>query len=218
MGAAFTIFLLFPLFFIIVIPGMILDFATGNAETEIVLPYEPEKGTVWECDLDDQYFKLAETETDGNNQIFYIRPKIFSIPNSEQGRFSKIVFTDENENEKTYYVRNNSDTPEYFDLYVYAPGEYVDFDYTVKPEKPVSSYSWHVLVADADYVLYNPDVDSEETTFTVVHPFDKYERDSYTISFRYGPHSGDSKEGYTVTYTVTENGAEITKESHNFYD
>ena len=63
------------------------------------------------------------------SEVFYIRPKIFSIPNSEQGQFSKIVFTDENENEKTYYVRNNSDTPEYFDLYVYAPGEYVDFDF-----------------------------------------------------------------------------------------
>lgn len=218
MGASFTIFLLFPLFFIIVIPGMILDFATGNAETEIILPYEPEKGTVWECCLDDQQFKLVETEVDGNNQIFYIRPNIFSNTNSEHGQLSKIIFTDENKNEKTYYVRNNSDTPEYFDLYVYAPGEYVDFDYTVKPEKPVHSYSWHVQIAESKFVLYNPDVESEETTFTVVHPLDDNTRSYYTIGFYYGPHSGDSKEGYNITYTVTENGAEITKESHDYYD
>lgn len=218
MGAAFTIFLLFPLFFIIVIPGIAFEIAIGNDKTEIILPYEPEKGIVWECDLDDPHFKLVETEIDGNNQIFYIRPKIFSAHDSENGQFGDIIFTDKNGNEKKYYICNNLDTPSTLDILVYAPGEYFDFDYTVKPEKPVSSYSWHVLAADADYVLYNPDVDSEETTFTVVHPFDKYERDSYTISFRYGPHSGDSKEGYTVTYTVTENGAEITKESHNLYD
>lgn len=218
MGASFTFFLLLPLFFVIAIPSMIFEFATGRDKTEFILPYEPEKGIVWECDFDDQQFKLVETEIDGNNQLFYIRPKILSYTDPQQGQFSYIIFTDENGNEEKYYICKNNDTAAYFDLYVYAPGEYVDFDYTVKSKNPIRSYSWHVQTSQADFILYNPDVDSEETTFTVVHPLDKPLRDSYTIGFYYGPHSGDSKEGYSVTYTVTENNAEIIKESHEFLD
>ena len=213
MGAAFSIFLLVPIFLPILIASTIFGFVTGNDRAEIVLPYEPEKGIVWECDLDESFYKLADTEINGNEQIFYIRHKVFKLPDSTKGKFSRIIFTDENGNEKKYYVCLNTDTAASNDLLVYAPGEYYDFDYTVKAENPNISYSWYVSVADGKYVLYNPDTDTPETTFTVIHPHDKYESRSYTISFNYGKYS--ASEDYLVTYSVTENGIEIIKESHH---
>ena len=218
MGAAFTIFLLVPIFLPIIIISMAFGFVTGNDRTEFVLPYEPEKGIVWECDFDESFYKLADTEIDRDEQIFYIRHKAFKLPDSEKGKFSSIIFTDENGNQKKYYVCLNTDTAASNDLRVYAPGEYYDFDYTVKAENPNISYSWSVRVADSEYVLYNSDTDTPEITFTVIHPYDTYESGSYTICFNYGEHTGNSKEGYSVTYSVTENGAEIIKESHQFYD
>lgn len=216
MGASFTIFLLAPLYILIVIPEMFFGFITGNDRAEIVLPYEPEKGIVWECDVDESFYQLADTEIDGNEQIFYIRHKAFELSDSgDEGQFSKIIFTDKNGNEKKYYVCLNTESTSPNDLLVYAPGEYYDFDYTVKAENPSIFSSWTIRVADADYVLYNPDTDKSETTFTVIHPYDKYESGSYTICFNYGNYSAD--ESYSVTYIVTENGLEITKESHNFY-
>lgn len=218
MGAVFTIFLLVPLFLILVIPNMAFGFVTGNDKTEIILPYDPENGLVWECDVDDPYFQLAETKIDGDNQIFYIRPKTLKAHDSENGQFCDIIFTDKNKNEKKYYVCTNQNTPSTYDLLVYAPGEYYDFEYTVKAKKPSMLYEWHVPVAESDYVLYNPDLEGNETTFTVVHPYDKYQSSSYKISFCYGPHSGNSKESFTITYAITENGAEITDEHHQFFD
>lgn len=217
MGASFTIFLLTPIMLFILIPETIFGFITGNDRTEFILPYEPENGIVWECNYDDEIYQLAKTETKGNEQIFYIRPKSFGYHDSQSGEFSSIIFTDKNGNEKKYYVCNNTNTPQSYDLSVYAPGEYYDFDYTVKAEKPSIFSSWYVAVADSEYVLYNPDTNNAETTFTVVHPFDKYERETYWISFSYGS-SGNSKEGITITYKITDNGAEIIDESHRFYD
>ena len=69
-----TIIIIIPLFLIFFAVSSVIGAVTGVDKTEVVLPYEPEKGIVWECDIQDGTpVELVETEIDGEKQIFYFK-------------------------------------------------------------------------------------------------------------------------------------------------
>jgi hypothetical protein len=117
-----TIIVIIPIAIILILASSLVGSITGGDRTQVVLPYEPEKGIVWECDVQDYTpIELVDTEIDGNKQIFYFK-STFSMdmvryfagiakdlitkedpdPEYSYGEYYTVTFTDENGNERRF--------------------------------------------------------------------------------------------------------------------
>ncbi len=228
-----TIIIIIPLFFLFVIASSLIGGITGGDRTEIVLPYEPEKGIVWECDVQKGPIELVETEIDGKTQVFYFKStmsmgmvktfadlakqlitKEYTDYEYSYGDFYKITFTDENGNEQKYYAEAELNTDSiYIDIAkIYAPGEYYAFDYTVTAQQPIEGeYGWY----NDDYSFrtehYEADY-SPTRTLTIVHTY--VNDDEYRYSVEYGPIDGSRKETehVNIRYKIIDGEVEILEE------
>lgn len=234
-----TIIVIIPLFLILFAGSSLIGAVTGGDRTQVVLPYEPEKGIVWECDVPDETVELVETEVNGNTQIFRFRSTqtkdliayfgelakglitdVYPEHEYTYGDIYKITFTDANGNEQIYYAEPNLDLESiYIDtLKIYAPDEYFTFDYTVTAQKPIEGeYGWY----NQDYSFRTEHYKAEyspERTLTIVHTSDDIaEGEEYYYSVEYGFIDGYQRENETVSikYVITDGKVEILEENHN---
>lgn len=172
MGASFTVLLFLPILLVGAFFMNLSGFVTGADQTRIALPYDPENGLVWEYDnKNDPYIKLHDTVIEDDEQIFCFRDKR-GTTNSENGEWMDLIFTDKNGNQRKYYVSfDHEDVLEdkHQDFLVLAPGEYLEYDYTVKADKTVAGGDWYITYLD-NYrtnldIAYMPrqEISSEET-------------------------------------------------------
>lgn len=231
-----TIIVIIPLFFLILIGSSLIGAVTGGDRTQVVLPYEPEKGIVWECDVPDETVELVETEIDGKTQIFSFKSTngmemvaLFAelakglitkdYPETEYsyGDIYKITFTDANGNELIYYAESELDLESiYIDtLKIYSPDEYFAFDYTVTAQQPIEGeYGWY----NQDYTFRTEHYKAEHSpskTFTIVHTDEIQEGEDYYYAVEYGLIDGYKSENETVKikYKITDGKVEILEEN-----
>ncbi len=151
MGASFTVLLFLPFLIVGAFFMNLSGFVTGADQTRIALPYDPEKGLVWEYDnKNDPYIKLLDTVIEGNEQIFCFRDKR-GTTNFENGEWMDMIFTDKNGNQKKYYVSFDHEgvlEDKHQDFLVLAPGEYHEYNYTVKAQDTSHSGDWYITYLD----------------------------------------------------------------------
>lgn len=209
MGAV-TIVVIIPLFIIYIAVSSVVGIFTGGDKTEVVLPYEPEKGIVWECDIPLGYVELVETEVDGKTQVFTFKGDMLGYlwemyENSGQttdGEVYKIVFNDQNKNELVYYAKADEDSKYPNKINIYAPDEYFTFDYTLKTEQDGGEeYAWHYL-GYSDKLERTVITPSPEKTVTFVLT-EGYENGE-TNSFRFKYANGSSVSSDELDYIYEE--------------
>lgn len=239
-----TIIVILPLMILALIGSSLIGAVTGGDRTEVVLPYEPEKGIVWECDLPDSPVELVETEIDGNTQVFYFKStwgsdyigsivdlaKYFinkdELPKYEDtfGDVYKIMFTDANGNEQRYYAKRSvNDDSIYIDTVdIFAPGEYYAFDYTVTAQQPVEGeYFWFNDNRPSYTECFAPEY-SPTKTFTIVHTKDFENSEEYYYSMEYGyndqKYKDQAVEYVNIKYKFTDGKLEILEEKQGIYE
>ena len=236
-----TIIVILPLFIILILGSSLIGEITGGDRTQVVMPYEPEKGIVWECDIQDGTpIELVETEIDGEKQIFHFKSnsamdmvsgfaelakglitKEYSEYEHSYGEYYRVVFTDENDNEQKYYAESEVDTESiYFDKAVfYAPDEYFAFDYTVTAQQPIEGeYGWYNQDSEYRTEFYKADY-SPTRTVTIVHAGDDYfesDEEYYNYWIEYGPIDNYNRETESVKmkYRIVDGEVEIFEEKH----
>lgn len=234
-----TIIVIIPLFLILLTGSSLIGAVTGGDRTQVVLPYEPEKGIVWECDVPDSPVELVETEIDGKTQVFWFKSnKVMDLVKSfgevakslitdvypeheyTYGDIYKITFTDANGNEQIYYAESELNLESvYIDtLNIYSPDEYVTFDYTVTAQQPIEGeYGWY----NQDYSFRTEHYKAEyspERTLTIVHTADDIaEGEEYYYAVEYGLIDNYKAENETVRikYVITDGEVEILEENHH---
>ncbi len=215
MGSPLVLFFVLPIVFVVTIFNTLSAALTGTLYSEVVLPYEPEKGIVWEYkEDDDMYIDLIDEEIKGDKQIFTFRgDRVLSEHKDSRGEVMDLRFVDENGDEQIYYAIFNSEQAAFFNKYdIYAPGEYVAYEYTVKAENKVLLGFWEILWSDSEMVLYSPKEFNDETVFTIVHPLNQ-KGEEFTLGFYYYQNSS-KKETIVINYEITENGLNIKNENH----
>ncbi len=227
-----TIIVIIPLMLIIMGVGSIAGAIKGDNVTEVVLPYNPSEGIVWECDgIDDSLFNLIETEIDGDEQIF-----IFKGNNMLSGLFDKsedmsdydafdydtvtdVVFTNKNGEELLYcacvdhdYIALN------YKMKFWSPDEYIIFDYTPKAETYVDGAEW---VSGEDSLIGETESNGEKTfTFRILP--DKEKESIYKLSCTYRAPMDDGSGNYVfyekIEVEIRTKGSEyIIKDEDRFY-
>ena len=232
-----TIIVIIPIALILILASSLIGAITGGDRTEVVLPYEPEKGIVWDCDIPIGHVELVETEIDGETQVFYFRSttgtdliksfvgvakslitKEYSEPEYTYGDYYKIIFTDQNGNEQIYYAEtySNSDSI-YFSLAkIYSPDEYFAFNYTVTAQQPLEGeYGWYNQ--DSTYRTEHYKAEPSPTkTVTIIHTDDIEDGAEYYYKIEYGTLDGYKRETefVKIKYTITDGEVEILEENH----
>lgn len=163
MGASIWLIFLIPAALIMSIIGDIHVAIYGQANSELVLPYNEAEGIVWEYDdVNDYYIKLAETRIEGDKQIF-----VFENQNCDEdinGSLMDIIFTDKNGNQMKYYALRGGDYdgPTYF-----AQDECYATQCTVTAKKERKKCHWKVE-QESKSILCQPYVEDGTVTFTIV--------------------------------------------------
>ena len=213
MGSVTVIFLPFlPIVYLIMFFGNLFGTSTGANVTEVALPYNEDTGLVWKCEKTDyDWFELSETRIEGDSQIFIFEAK------GGESYCDAVVFTAENGEELVYRARDVSPVfPTYGKVKLYAPDEYIIYDYVPKPKNKVDNARWSRTASGTqadDYCLNKTEVDGE-TVFRVIC----FEDISFSHSYRYFAWNSDqgstTYEGVTVRYKYTkENGLKIEEYS-----
>lgn len=216
MGSVTVIFLpiLLPFMYLITFFGNLFGVTFGMSTTEVALPYNEETGLVWKCEKTDYgWFELTDTRVEGDTQVFVFEAE------AAESHCNEVVFTAENGERLAYRARDVGPAfPLYGKVKLYAPDEYVIYDYVFKPENKVDNAFWAYTASGEqkdDYLLNRKEVDGE-TVYRIIC----FEDVSFSHNYRY---SGDSDEGITtyeyltVNYKYTkENGLQV-KEYRQVY-
>ena len=226
MGSVTVIFLL-PLFFLMSFFSSVYGDITGSNRTQVVLPYDPTVGIVWEYDGVNDPLKLVETEVDGDKQIFTFAgsfSKELSV-RSGYGDVYDLIFTDKNGNQLKYFAERSDedlpgiDFPNLSKYNIYSPDECVSFEITLNAQIPKDGAHWESNNPDKSNTVYAPLVDSPQATFTVARLGDDWtEGSEYSHTFSYV--GGKYWEDVSLEYKIVNGKAVITdeKQTVNTYE
>lgn len=201
---------LFPIIYLIMFLGNMFGVTTGANVTEVALPYDQETGLVWTCDKTDYgWFDFTESRVEDDTQIFVFEAR------HEESYCNAVVFTAENGEELVYRARDVGPAfPIYGKVRLYAPDEYIIYDYVLPTENKVENGMWvkrgSGTQAD-DYFFGDTVVDGKEA-FRVIC----FEDVEFSHSYDYGGWTEDG--GYTtyqdikVTYKYTKEKGLVIKE------
>lgn len=239
MGSVTIIFII-PVMLILFLASSLIGTVTGGDRTEIVLPYEPEKGIVWECDIPMGGAKVVKTEIDGNEQIFYFKGTftdtmltfakdfigairddsyVFQYEKT-YGQVYEILFTDKNGNELKYYAKEKLTEEDsiYSDMVdIYAPGEYTTFEYTVTAQNPLEGEIFWYTGYSNHTECFAPSF-SPTHTFTIVHTEDFENSGEYSYHMYYGDDENHDSEYAFFKYKFTDGEVEILEEKNGVYE
>ncbi len=215
MGSVTVLFLpFFPIIYLIMFLGNLFGTSIGVNVTEVTLPYNEDTGLVWKCEKTDYgWFELSETRVEGNTQVFVFEAE------AKESYCSEVVFTAENGEELVYRARDVSGFPIWGKVKLYAPDEYVIYDYVPKAKNKVENAYWARTASgtqDDDYLLRKTEVDGE-TAFRVICFEDKPFRHRYRYSAWNSDKGNTTYEGVTVKFTYTKESGLKIDESYEIY-
>ncbi len=218
MGAAISVFfapfMLIGLFF-----TTLIGTAIGPETTEVELPYNPEKGYVWEFECEgDEYLILIDTEVEKDKQVFTFRGKhpteMLAEISTEKVNGASVYFVAENGEKLLYYTRNDYDS--FVDIYgeviMYAPGEYYFVEYTPKEKTTVEGAEWEADISENEHYVETIEVDGVKTYKFVILPDE--EGSTYSTFFQYRNRTNDVLETYAITFGVVDGQGVVLKETH----
>lgn len=218
MGSVTIIFLL-PILFLMSFFSSVYGDITGSNRTQVVLPYDPTIGIVWEYDGVNDPLKLVETEVDGDKQIFTFTGSFFKKFSLMRGYGSlyDLIFTDKNGNQLKYFAEHSDedlpgiDFPNLSKYNIYSPDECVSFEITLTAQIPKADAHWESTNPYKYYTVYAPIVKSPQATFTVARLGDEWtEGSEYSHTFTY---VGDEYwENVSLKYKIVNGEAVITEE------
>lgn len=173
MGTSVLLVFIIPAIFFELIFANIAGAIFGYPTSEIVLPYDEEKGIVWEYDcVNDPNIELVEERIENGEQIFvFVGKGKFDIAeifikdeNEQQGSMMDIVFTDKNGNQKIYYGYNGNriNEPQF-----YPAEDCQTIDITLTAQKARKNASWEVVANDG-YVIMKKTTGGETENFTII--------------------------------------------------
>lgn len=173
MGTSIWLVIIIPMIFFGTIFSDISGAIFGYPTEEIALPYDEEKGLVWEYDcVNDPDIELVKTEIRDGEQVFVFVGKgkmsiaeIFTkSENEQQGDIMDLVFTDKNGNQKIYYGYNGNriNEPQF-----YSAEDCQTIDITLTAEKARKNASWEA-VANTGYVIMKKTTGGETEHFTII--------------------------------------------------
>lgn len=174
MGASILLVFIIPIAFLEVFFSGISGTLFGYPTAEIALPYDEEKGIVWEYDnVDDPNIELVKTEIRDGEQVFVFESRgtidlknAFFVKDKDelQGDLMDLVFTDKNGNQKVYYGYNGY---KIYEPVFYSAEECQTIDVTLTAKSPKENASWQVIDS-TQYVLMKKSSGEETETFTVI--------------------------------------------------
>lgn len=177
--------------------------ATGDNTSEVILPYEPESGYVWEYDgIDDISIIYVNSKNKNGKQIFsFIGSDIKE--DSDHGSVMDLVFTAKNGETRTYYAYVENGFL-YDKVIVAAAEDCIVMDYTVKSVCGNEDCKWTVdyYREDEECILYNSDTTGAEMTYTVV-VFPGNDKKEFGRSFRCKSGTAGHREGHYVRFDFT---------------
>lgn len=165
--------------------------ASGAHYKDVVLPYNPDEGLVWEYDeVDDPYIKLEKMSVEGNEQVFHFVSSGIDEEDDAyyyNGRCMELDFTAQNGQIETYYAVI---TPSLFYDEVFLAHEDETVTYTVTAERSSadSEFEWQVdfLHSDLENVVHFSEKTGETNSFTLVYFKDRPHHDGILeVSFFY---------------------------------
>ena len=219
MGTSVLLIFLFPIMAVSILIDTLLGAPLALNTADIVLPYNPEKGVVWEYDnIDDPYIELVDTEIDGSKQIF-----TFGITGANwdnEGEVMELVFTDKNGNREVFYGCRGV-LFDYGNLfrkpYFYDPDDYVTFEYTVTAETPLKNGKWEINNGNA-YVIRDSETNGDSKAYTLIYIPGKtaIPNNEMFLSFYYSDNF-KTREKHTVVFEKRFNKFEIKTEYHEVY-
>ena len=214
-----TIIFLFPILFLMSFFSSVYGDITGSNRTQVVLPYDPTTGIVWEYDGVNDPLKLVETEVDGDKQIFTFTGRFFKELSMMPGYGSvyDLIFTDKNGNQLKYFAEQSDedlpgiDFPNLNKYNIFSPDECVSFEITLTAQIPKEGAHWESNNPDKSNTVFAPLVDSPQATFTVARLGDDWtEGSEYSHTFTY---VGDEYwEDVSLKYKIVNGEAVITEE------
>lgn len=206
MGSVTIIFLpiLLPIMLLMSFFGNFLGVSFGINITEVTLPYNEETGLVWECEKTDYgWFELTDTRVEGDTQVFVFEAEAVN------GDCDEVVFTAENGERLDYRARDGGSVLSlYGKVELYAPDEYVIYDYVPAPENKVENASWWYSTSGSqydDYLLARTEVDGEQAFRVLCF-------DGVPFSYHYS-YIGKNSDGDFVNYEGLEATFNFTKEN-----
>lgn len=219
MGSITAIFLI-PFLSVFAIFSSLFAAIIGVDKTEVELPYNEEKGLVWTCEENAEWFFVEETEIEGDKQIFTFKGN--SVFSSEYQRYydrEEVVFTAEN-NEQIIYMAVKFDEFATLNHIVtmYSPDEYGMITYTPKADTPVDGAVWF---GGANADVYKTEVVDGETEYTFVYLPDEDGETAFTtymiyaVKGEYGLHEYHER---ILLDVKLENGeATVTQKVREYY-
>lgn len=218
MGSVTIIFLL-PILFLMSFFSSVYGDITGSNRTQVVLPYDPTIGIVWEYDGVNDPLKLVETVVDGDKQIFTFTGSFFKELSvmSGYGNVYDLIFTDKNGNQLKYFAEKSDeklpgiDFPNLSKYNIFSPDECVSFEITLNAQIPKEGANWEPTNPDEYYTAFATLVESPQATFTVARLGDAWtEGSEYSHTFIY---VGDYYwEDVYLKYKIVNGEAVITEE------
>ncbi len=214
-----TVFFIFPIMLIGMFFSSLFGAVTGNDKTKVELPYDEEKGLVWECEEDASWFSVTDTEIDGDKQIFTFKgASTFNTDETIHDEF-EVIFTAENGEKIVYIAEDDND---YFGLEhkvkMYSPDEYDIVTYIPKADIPVEGGQW---LTGAYTEAYKKETINGEGVFTLLYLPDGDGKTRFTNELKYMTKDKDGSwknHERIILEVVLENGeATIRQDFHEYY-
>ncbi|MBQ4626266.1 MAG: hypothetical protein IJB45_03330 [Clostridia bacterium] len=220
-----TLFTAFGIALLTIIAPFIgfFDILTGGHYEDVVLPYAPEKGLVWEYDnVDDPYIKLEKMTVKGDEQIFRfvsagLDPDSFDYYN---GECMDLVFTAENGETQTYYSFL-ADVSEYSHIWVEHEDNCITYEFTVTRDEAYADLDWELsfYCPNKRNVLYFADGKGTEKTFKLVYFKSTPIHDGIAEAYLYFEDDDpEYKESYSVEVDFSSGEAVVIREDSFVYD
>lgn len=230
MGTSVLLVFIIPLIFFEVGFSYITGALFGYPTTEIALPYDEEKGLVWEYDcVNDLNIELVKTKVENGEQIFVFEGRgkidiadIFTKGEDEQeGDMMDLVFTDKNGSEKVYYGYNGN---RIYKPQFYSAEECQTIEVTLTAENPKKNASWEVI-DDSVYVIMKKPAKEATETFTVIITPDNKKGEyaspygKFDVKFAYTNSSGNYLEEAKVVFELQDGKHTVTNITYeDFWD
>lgn len=214
MGASFFAFFILPF---LLVPSLLVSIffsVTGLNISDISLPYDPEKGLVWEYDnKDDIYIDLVETVIRGDEQVFRFKRNRQDFI-ADTGCMMDLVFTAENGSTETYYA--STKYVGFGKTKILSEDEVAVFEFTVNATETYDDSVWIVDSSYSydDHVLYSPDMKENPKTVTVAYELGSDDDDKIYVGIRTCSEKEDYLESFGVLLYFTSGEAELIREDH----
>lgn len=220
-----TLFTAFGIALLTIIAPFIgfFDILTGGHYEDVVLPYDPENGLVWEYDnLDDPYIKLDKMTVKGDEQIFRFSSAGVDADSFDfyNGECMDLIFTAENGETETYYCFL-ADFTENSHIWIDREDECITYEFTVTRDEAYADLDWKLsfYCPNPRNLLYFADGKGAEKTFKLVYFNNTPIHDGLVEAYLYFENDDpDYKESHSIEVDFSSGEAVVIRENHSVYD